>query len=65
VAAAGMLIGVDTSVKTSHYKGGIYLDEVEYAMQQETLIQAKGHEIARNAELYMRNNLSPLGLVQP
>jgi hypothetical protein len=65
VAAAGMLIGVDTSIKTSHYKGGIYLDEVEFAKQQETLIQAKGHEIARNAELYMRSNLSPLGLMQP
>jgi hypothetical protein len=32
-------------------------------MQQETLIQAKGHEIARQAELYARHNLSPLGLV--
>jgi hypothetical protein len=64
-AAAGLLIGVDTSIKTSHYKGGIYLDEIEYAKQEETLIQAKGHEIARNAELYMRNRLSPLGLVQP
>jgi hypothetical protein len=63
--AAGMDIGVDTAIKTSHYKGGIFLDEVEYAKQQETLIQAKGHEIARNAELYMRNNLSPLGLVNP
>jgi hypothetical protein len=65
VQGAGMMLGVDTSIKTSHYKGGIYLDEVEYAKQQETLIQAKGHEIARNAELYMRNNLSPLGLVIP
>lgn len=65
VQAADMLMGVDTSIKTSHYKGGIYLDEVEYAKQQETLIQAKGHEIARNAELYMRHGLSPLGLVIP
>lgn len=63
VQAAGLEMGVDTSIKTSHYKGGIYLDEVAYAMQQETLIQAKGHNIARQAELYMRNRLSPLGLV--
>lgn len=59
---AGQRIGVDTSIKTVHYKGGIYLDEVAFAMQQETLIQAKGHDIARKAELYMRHNLSPLGL---
>lgn len=63
--AAGQDIGVDTSIKTNHYKGGIFLDETAYAMQQETLIQAKGHEIARNAELYMRHGLSPLGLVTP
>jgi hypothetical protein len=63
--AAGLDMGVDTSIKTSHYKGGIFLDEVAYAMQEETLIQAKGHEIARNAELYMRNRLTPLGLVIP
>lgn len=64
VQAAGLEMGVDTSIKTTHYKGGIFLDEVAYAMQQETLIQAKGHEIARRAELYMRHGLSPLGVVQ-
>lgn len=63
VSAAGFTIGVDTSIKTTHYKGGIYLDEVTFAMQQETLIQAKGHNIARQAELYMRNRLSPPGIV--
>lgn len=62
--AAGLTIGVDTSIKTTHYKGGIYLDEVAYAMQQETLIQAKGHQIARQAELYSRNRLSPLGILR-
>ncbi len=62
--AADIRMGVDTSIKTTHYKGGIYLDEVAFAMQQETLIQAKGHEIARQAELYARNGLSPLGLVK-
>jgi len=62
--AAGIGIGVDTSIKTSHYKGGIFLDEVAYAMQQETLIQAKGHEIARQAELYAKHRLTPLGLVE-
>lgn len=62
-SAAGLDIGVDTSIKTTHYKGGIYLDEVAFAMQQETLIQAKGHEIARQAELYSRHNLSPLGIL--
>lgn len=62
--AAGVRLGVDTSIKTTHYKGGIYLDETAFAMQQETLIQAKGTQIARQAELYMRNRLSPLGLVQ-
>jgi hypothetical protein len=61
-SAAGLDIGVDTSIKTTHYKGGIYLDEVAFAMQQETLIQAKGHEIARQVELYSRHNLSPLGI---
>lgn len=60
VAAAGHRIGVDTSIKTAHYKGGIFLDEIQFAMQQETLIQAKGHEIARRAELYQR-----AGLVAP
>ena len=64
LAAKDQDIGVDTSIKTSHYKGGIYLDEVEFAMQQETLIQAKGNQIARQAELYMRQGLSPLGLVE-
>lgn len=63
-SAAGLTIGVDTSIKTTHYKGGIYLDETAFAMQQETLIQAKGHEIARQAELYARHNLSPLGIVR-
>lgn len=50
-AAADLPIGVDTSIKTTHYKGGIYLDETAFAMQQETLIQAKGREIAENARL--------------
>lgn len=53
VSAKGFDIGVDTSIKTTHYKGGIYLDEIQYAMQQETLIQAKGHEIAREVEAAM------------
>lgn len=63
--AAGLTVGVDTSVKTTHYKGGIYLDEVAFAMQQEALIQAKGHEIARRAELAMRYGgaVGPLGIV--
>lgn len=63
--SAGLDIGVDTSVKTTHYKGGIYLDEVSFAMQQETLVQAKGHEIARRAELAMRygGQVGPLGIV--
>lgn len=62
--AAGLTIGVDTSIKTTHYKGGIYLDETTFAMQQETLIQAKGHEIARRAELAMRYGgpVGPLGV---
>jgi hypothetical protein len=55
--AAGLQIGVDTSIKTSHYKGGIYLDEIEFAKQQETLIQARGHAIARQAELYTHQGL--------
>lgn len=53
VSAAGFDIGVDTRIKTTHYKGGIYLDEAQFAMQQETLIEAKGHEIAREAEEVM------------
>ena len=57
VQAADLEIGVDTSIKTTHYKGGIFLDEVAFAMQQETLIQARGHAIARQAELYTRNGL--------
>jgi hypothetical protein len=57
VQAAGLEMGVDTSIKTTHYKGGVFLDETTFAMQQETLIQAKGHAIARDAELYMRNGL--------
>lgn len=65
--AAGVAMGVDTSIKTTHYKGGIYLDEITFAMQQETLIQAKGHEIARRAELAMRygGTVGPLGIVPP
>jgi hypothetical protein len=64
VQGAGLTIGVDTGIKTSHYKGGIYLDETTYAMQQETLIQAKGHEIARQAELYARHGLGPFGVAR-
>lgn len=62
--AVGLTIGVDTSIKTTHYKGGIYLDETTFAMQQEALIQAKGHEIARRAELAMRygGTVGPLGI---
>lgn len=60
-AAADIMIGVDTSVRTTHYKGGIYLDETAYAMQQETLIQAKGHEIARLAEWAARKQTGPFG----
>lgn len=65
--AAGLTMGVDASIKTTHYKGGIYLDETTFAMQQETLIQAKGHEIAaiaRQAQMFNRRNLSPLGIVK-
>jgi hypothetical protein len=57
VQAAGLAIGVDTSVKTTHYKGGVFLDETTFAMQQETLIQARGHAIARQAEAYTRAGL--------
>lgn len=57
VQAAGLDMGVDTSVKTTHYKGGVFLDETTFAMQQETLIQARGHAIARQVELYTRNGL--------
>lgn len=57
VQASGLEMGVDTSIKTTHYKGGIYLDEVAFAMQQETLIQARGHAIARQAEAYTRAGL--------
>jgi hypothetical protein len=53
--AAGAQIGVDTSIKTTHYKGGIFLDETMYAMQEETLIQAAGHAIAHNAQEWIRN----------
>lgn len=49
-SAEDFTIGVDTSIQTTHHKGGIYLDETQFAMQQETLIQAKGHEIARQVE---------------
>lgn len=62
-ASAGLVVGVDTSIKTTHYKGGIYLDEVAFAMQQETLIQAKGHEIARMAEWAARRAEGPFGNV--
>lgn len=57
VQAAGLDMGVDTSIKTTHYKGGIFLDEGTFAMQQETLIQARGHAIARQAEAYTRAGL--------
>lgn len=53
VAGEGFEIGVDTSIQTTHYKGGIYLDETQFAMQQETLIQAKGHQIAAQVEAAM------------
>ncbi len=56
-AAAGEDIGVDTGIRTTHYKGGIFLDETTFAMQQETLIQARGHAIARQAEHYTRAGL--------
>lgn len=59
-AGSGLEIGVDTSIKTTHYKGGIFLDETTYAMQEETLIQAKGHEIARQTERWMRAG-APMG----
>jgi hypothetical protein len=54
VAAAGIGLGVDTSIKTTHHKGGLFLDETAYAMQQETLIQAKGHEIAAQARMLLK-----------
>jgi len=57
VQAAGLDMGVDTSIKTTHYKGGVFLDETTFAMQQETLIQARGHAIARQAELYTQAGL--------
>ena len=52
-SAAELAIGVDTSIKTTHFKGGVFLDETTFAMQQETLIQAKGHAIAREVEAAM------------
>jgi len=64
VHAAGMDIGVDTSIQTTHYKGGIYLDETAYAMQQETLIQAKGHEIAAVVQRRARH-YEAAGLIAP
>ncbi len=54
VRAAEFTIGVDTSIQTTHHKGGIFLAETAYAMQQETLIQAKGQAITRQAEAWMR-----------
>lgn len=57
VQAVDLEMGVDTSIKTTHYKGGIFLDEVTFAMQEETLIQARGHAIARQVELYTRAGL--------
>lgn len=63
VQGAGMEMGVDTSIKTTHYKGGIFLDEVTFAMQEETLIQAKGQSIARQVQAYERAGLViPRGL---
>lgn len=63
-AAAGVTVAVDTSVKTTHHKGGLFLDETTYAMQQETLIQAKGHEIARMAQWAARHGSGPFGNVK-
>jgi hypothetical protein len=57
VQAAGLEMGVDTSIKTTHYKGGLFLDETTFAMQQETLVQARGHAIARQAAAYTRAGL--------
>jgi hypothetical protein len=51
-AAADLPIGVDTRIKTTHHKGGIFLDEVAFAQQQE-------REIIRQAQARQR---SPLGL---
>lgn len=36
LANAGISIGVDTSIKTTHHKGGIYLDEETFRIQQAT-----------------------------
>lgn len=57
VQGADLEIGVDTSIKTTHYKGGVFLDETTFAMQQETLVQARGHAIARQVEAYTRAGL--------
>lgn len=62
-AAAGLKVGVDTAIKTTHYKGGIFLDERMFAMQQETLIQAKGSEIAQLAQWAARRGEGPFGKV--
>lgn len=61
-AAADLTVGVDTRIKTAHFKGGLFLDETTYAMQEETMIQAKGHEIARMAEWAARRKSGPFGL---
>jgi hypothetical protein len=53
--AQGAQLGVDTSIKTTHYKGGIFLDETTYAMQEETLVQAAGHAIAHSAQEWIKN----------
>jgi len=63
-AAAGLKVGVDAAIKTTHCKGGIFLDETAYAMQQETLIQAKGHEIAQLAQWAARRQDGPFGKVE-
>ena len=63
-AAANITVAVDTSIKTTHHKGGLFLDETTYAMQQETLIQAKGHEIAKMAEWAARHGSGPFGNVK-
>lgn len=54
LAAAGIGVAVDTAVKTTHHKGGIYLDETAYALQQETLTQAAGHQVAAIVQDRMR-----------
>lgn len=61
VHAAGLAMGVDTSIKTTHYKGGIYLDEGTFTAQQQDRVKAE--DLARKLDLYKRKNLSPLGLV--